>query len=146
MRFPERLVTLAHSLGNVPRKLGALLADSQMGALGPLGSTNSSEMIASPQESMLPPPLRPLGPHMGGQRQKDSVRLLGSEPQFMMYRLFVPPNDPPVTVGFSRGDLAEYREVCRELGGQGCTRTSPLPSCEALKIHIPLEPQVPSWP
>lgn len=76
------------------------------GALGPLGSTNYSEMLSSPTGVDAPPPLRPLGPHMGGQRQKDDVRLLGSEPQLIMYRLCEPPNDPPVTVGFSRGDLA----------------------------------------
>lgn len=43
---------------------------------------------------------------------KDNARLLGSEPQFMMCRPFEPPDGPLVTVGLTRGDLAEYREVC----------------------------------
>lgn len=92
--FPRKTRNPGTFIGKCARKVGALLAASQMGALSPLGSTNYSEMISSPTGVDALPPLRPLGPHMGGQREKDNVRLCE------------PPNDPPVTVGFSRGDLA----------------------------------------
>lgn len=83
MCFPERLVTLAHSLGNVPRELAPC---GQPLKWGP------SVLWEARTPQMIPPPTGVDAPHLsglwGGQKQKDGVRLLGSEPQFIVYTVW----------------------------------------------------------